>query len=149
MVDNLLIQGKRDFEQKQETFNLRRRLDITSTAKFLWAAQTKKGTAYKLMKLHASSWNCMQAHGTLCKLMELHASSGNFMQAQGTACKLREQYASLGNYMHSGTFWNILHAFWNILHAFWNIPELSSCIPGTFCMHSGKEHKELQPRVMV
>ena len=24
----------------------------TSTAKFLWAAQTKKGTAYKLMKLH-------------------------------------------------------------------------------------------------
>ena len=27
----------------------------TSTAKFLWAAQTKKGTAYKLMKLQASS----------------------------------------------------------------------------------------------
>ncbi len=31
----------------------------TSTAKFLWAAQTKKGTAYKLMKRHASSWNFM------------------------------------------------------------------------------------------
>ena len=26
----------------------------TSTAKFLWAAQTKNGTAYKLMKLHAN-----------------------------------------------------------------------------------------------
>ena len=47
----------------------------TSTAKFLWAAQTKKGTAYKLMKLHASSWNCLQAHGTSCKFRELNASS--------------------------------------------------------------------------
>ena len=28
----------------------------TSTAKFMWAAQTKKGTAYKLVKLHDSSW---------------------------------------------------------------------------------------------
>ena len=59
----------------------------TSTAKFLWAAQTKKGTAYKLMKLHTSSWNCMQAHWTSCKL-ELHESSGDCMQAQGTVCKL-------------------------------------------------------------
>ena len=35
---------------------------LTSTAKFLWAAQTMKGTACKLMELHASSWklrNCM------------------------------------------------------------------------------------------
>ena len=31
----------------------------TSTSKFLGAAQTKKGTAYKLIKLHASSWNFM------------------------------------------------------------------------------------------
>ena len=30
-----------------------------STAKFLWAAQTKKGTAYKLMELHVSPWNWM------------------------------------------------------------------------------------------
>ena len=27
------------------------------------------GSAYKLMKLHASSGNCMQAHVTACKLM--------------------------------------------------------------------------------
>ena len=31
----------------------------TSTAKFLWAAQTKTATAYKLMNLHASSRNFM------------------------------------------------------------------------------------------
>ena len=44
---------------------------------FLLAAQT----ACKLMKLHASSWNFLQAHGTncmvayvtACRLMELHA----------------------------------------------------------------------------
>ena len=35
----------------------------TSTAKFLWAAQTKKGTACKLI------YNCMQAYVTTCKLM--------------------------------------------------------------------------------
>ena len=38
------------------------------------------------------SWNCMQAHGTSCKLMELHVSSGNSMQAYVTpasfACML-------------------------------------------------------------
>ena len=31
----------------------------TSTTKFLWAAQTKEGTVYKLMKLNASSWYFM------------------------------------------------------------------------------------------
>ncbi len=44
-------------------------LNQTSTAKFLWAAQMKKGTACKLRKLHASSCNCMQAYVTACKLM--------------------------------------------------------------------------------
>ena len=56
----------------------------TSTLKILWAAQTKKETAYKLMKLHTSSWNCMQVHETACKLMELHVSS---MEAYVTAYK--------------------------------------------------------------
>ena len=42
---------------------------ITSPVKFLWAAQTKKRIAYKLMKLNACSWSCMQAHGRACKLM--------------------------------------------------------------------------------
>ena len=41
----------------------------------------------KLLELHASSWNCMQAHGTACNLMVLHASSWNYMQAHGSACK--------------------------------------------------------------
>ena len=60
----------------------------TSTAKFLWAAQTKKGTECKLKELNASSRNCMQAQGTACKIRERHASSCNCMQAQGTAFKL-------------------------------------------------------------
>ena len=41
----------------------------TSTAKFLWAAQMKKGTACNFKELHASSCNCMQAYVTACKLM--------------------------------------------------------------------------------
>ena len=41
----------------------------TSTAKFLWAAQTNKGIACKLRKLHASLCNCMQAYVTACKPM--------------------------------------------------------------------------------
>ena len=59
---------------------------LTCTTKFLWAAQTKKGTAYMLMKLHASLFNCMQAHGSA--ICNLHASSW--------IC------------MYSGTFWKIL-----------------------------------------
>ena len=53
---------------------------IKSAAKFLWAAQTKEGTAYNLMELNSSSWNCMQALGTSCKPRELHISSCNSMQ---------------------------------------------------------------------
>ena len=71
----------------------------TSTAKFLWAAQTKKGTSYKLLELHASSWNCMKAHGTACKHMELHTSSCNCMQAHVTECKLMWLHASSCDYM--------------------------------------------------
>ena len=70
------------------TLHFYRKWWSTSTAKFLWTAQTKKGTACKLMELHARSCNCKQAHGTSCKLMELHASSCNYMQAHVTTCKL-------------------------------------------------------------
>ena len=82
----------------------------TSTAKFLWAAQTKKRTA--------------------CKLMELYASLCNRMQAHVSACILE----------HSGTYSMNYGTFWNFLHAFWNILELSACIlehSRSFCMHYG------------
>ena len=55
----------------------------TSTAKFLWAAQTGK-------ELHTSSWNCMQAHGTSCKHREQHASSWSCMQAHQSVCNLTD-----------------------------------------------------------
>ena len=122
----------------------------TSTAKFLWAAQKKTATACKVMKLHASSWNCMLSLGTSYKLMELHASSGNCLQAHGPAYKhafwnILESSACILECSacimeHSGTFWNIcihygkfcmhsgmfcMHSgpFWNILHAFWTVLE--------------------------
>ena len=64
-------------------------LSITSTAKFLWAAQTKIGTAYKLMELNASS------SYTSCKLRELHTSSWTCMQAFVTSCKLVSLHACM------------------------------------------------------
>ena len=82
-VRNFMVKVKRALKVWNNYFDI-----STSTAKFLWAAQTMKGAACKLMKLHASLWNCMQAHGTSCKLMELHVRSGNCMQAHGSACKL-------------------------------------------------------------
>ena len=39
---------------------------------------------YKLMELHVSLCNCMQALGTACKLMEQHSSSWNCMQLHAT-----------------------------------------------------------------
>ena len=90
----------------------------TSTSKFLWAAQTKKGTVYKFMKLHANPWNCMQAHGTSYKLRELHASSWTWMLAYVIACKLMDLHASLWTCMQAyGPACKLmdLHAFWNIL----------------------------------
>ena len=101
----------------------------TSTAKFLWAAQTKKRTACMLMELHVISLNFMKVQGTECKLRELHASLCNCMQAHGSACILE----------HSGTYSMNYGTFWNFLHAFWNILELSACIlehSGTFCTHT-------------
>ena len=39
------------------------------------------GTACKLMELHSSSLNCLQAVGATCKVMELRKGSWNCMQA--------------------------------------------------------------------
>ena len=63
--------------------------------KFLWVAQTKKGTAYKLIELHASSSNCMQAYVTAC------VSLFNCMQAYGSACILENSACIIEHY---GTF---------------------------------------------
>ena len=75
----------------------------TSTAKFLGAAQKEKGRVCncilhasswkltsKIMELHASLWNHMQANGTACKLKEMYVSFCKCMQAHGTACNFRE-----------------------------------------------------------
>ena len=75
-------------------------------------------TAYNIIKLHASPWNCMQAHRNSCKLMDLHAiwnvleHSTCILEVSGTFC------------MHSVKFWNILLAFWMKSGTFWNIMNL-------------------------
>ena len=103
------------------------------------------------MKLHASSWTCMQAYGSAISYIDLHAF-GNILVY--SAYILEHSWTFC---MHFWTFWNILEysgtffmhsetfciysgTFWNILHAFLNILEKSE----TFCKLSGTFWKNLE-----
>ena len=57
------------------------------------------------LELHASSLICMQTHGTAFKLIELHASSWNYMYA--SLCNVLEPWGTFWN-LEKGRFSNWL-----------------------------------------
>ena len=76
-------------------------------------------TAWKLMQLHASSWNWLQAHETDCKLMKLIASSLDCMLAHGTTCMLLEEpWVTMGKWLYhsQGTSSSLELIFNDLLH---------------------------------
>ena len=65
----------------------------TCTAKFFWAAQTKKGITYKLMKLHTSSCNSL---GNLLGNLIGNLLGGNLGQPLATLNNNRGTFGNLG-----------------------------------------------------
>ena len=113
----------------------------------------------KHFKIHVScsdeDGNCIQGDETICKLMKLHACSWNCMQAQGSSCKpwILSFWSLLEVFLKSS--W-ILPEFF--LNSSWSPPEVflksSRSLPEVFqksswslpwnCMHSGTVQNVLQ-----
>ena len=72
--------------------------------------------------------NCIQGHETACKLMKLHACSWNWMQAQGSSCKPWNLFFGRLPKGLLKSSWSIREVFLESsmkLHVFWNSPENS------------------------
>ena len=92
----------------------------TSTAKFLWAAQTGNSGTFGNHLESRTFWNLLELSGTFWNLLKPSETFWNSLELSGTFWNLLEPSGTFWNLLEpSGTVWNLLETFWTI----WNLLE--------------------------